>query len=392
MPDARPTVRFTLRRAAALCAALAVCALAAPTARAASAVAGPPVVVGAVISISGPFAPLGEPQRNALKLAQDDVNAHGGIGGRPLEIRIVDDEGKPDTSSQLTTQLIGQGVALILGGTITPCAYAISRVTAASHKLYVYMGPTMQVWQQRNGVERSIFEVQAHNELEIEKIVGYARGKLKTQKLAIMHDENQYGVTGERALNELAPKLGYTVVMDESYPTTATDTTGQLLKLKASGADTLIVWGSSPAVPLIVRQVRQLGLNVHIIAGSGIVSDNFLKVAGKDGESVYGTTNLNFTHPDAPTAALLTAYRNAYHARATVFAGQGWDGAHVAALALNGTKPGFDTDRMIAFLESSKGYHGATGFYRFTATDHNGLTLASVHVVVDHNAVWFVEN
>ena len=68
------------------------------------------------------------------------------------------------------------------------------------------------------------------------------------------------------------------------------------------------------------------------IGSTGIVSDNFLRVAGKDGDGVYSDMDLNVTHPDAPQRTFLTAYRNAYHARANNFASFAWDAAHLAAL------------------------------------------------------------
>jgi branched-chain amino acid transport system substrate-binding protein len=73
-----------------------------------------PVVIGAVISTSGPSAPLGVPQKNALALVEADVNAHGGIDGRPLHFDIVDDEAKPDVAAQLVQQEIGKGAVAII--------------------------------------------------------------------------------------------------------------------------------------------------------------------------------------------------------------------------------------------------------------------------------------
>ncbi len=90
----------------------AACAVAAPSLPAgAAAPSGAPIVVGAILSISGLYAPLGEPERNALMLAQDRINAAGGIGGHPLQIQIQDDEGKADTAQQLATSFVGQKVA-----------------------------------------------------------------------------------------------------------------------------------------------------------------------------------------------------------------------------------------------------------------------------------------
>ncbi|MBD5635457.1 MAG: ABC transporter substrate-binding protein, partial [Candidatus Eremiobacteraeota bacterium] len=97
-----------------------------------------PILVGAILSITGLYAPLGEPQRNGLMLAERDINAHGGIGGRPVHFIIQDDEGKADTASQLATSLIGQNVAALIGGSLTPTSIAISRVASAAKVVQIY--------------------------------------------------------------------------------------------------------------------------------------------------------------------------------------------------------------------------------------------------------------
>jgi branched-chain amino acid transport system substrate-binding protein len=108
------------------CGALLV-ALFTGTAGAATKPSGTPVTIGAILSITGPYAPLGEPERNAIQIAVADVNASGGINGHPLQVQILDDESKADTAQQLATQLVGQKVAAIIGGSISPTSEAIVR-------------------------------------------------------------------------------------------------------------------------------------------------------------------------------------------------------------------------------------------------------------------------
>src|SRR5271169_4580329 len=72
-----------------------------------------PYRIGAILSYSGPSAPLGLPQVNGLKMAESEINAHGGINGRPIHFEIVDDEAKADVASQLATQQIASGVSII---------------------------------------------------------------------------------------------------------------------------------------------------------------------------------------------------------------------------------------------------------------------------------------
>ncbi|MGP6158017.1 MAG: ABC transporter substrate-binding protein [Vulcanimicrobiaceae bacterium] len=350
---------------------------------------GEPVLIGAILSTTGAFAPLGEPERNALLLAEQRINAAGGIGGRPLKIEIVDDEGKPDVAAQLATSLVGEHAIAIIGGTLTAPTSAILRVTQAAGTPQIFMNPSAEIWDTRIGVVKNLFETTPRNETEGAALLQYAKAKLGTKKLAILHDENAYGVAGSAVLAAEAAKIGIDVVANEDYPTTATDVTAQLLKARDGGADTIAIWGASTACPLIVRQIRALGLKVNVFGTTGLLSDNFLRVAGKDGDGVYSDSDIDFTYPSPAQRTFLDAYRAAYHVRPANFGGFAWDAAFILAGAVRDAGGKTDGPALIDALEHMKPYAGATGTIRFTPTDHNGIALNDVHLAVDRNAVWF---
>jgi len=354
-----------------------------------SALSGPPIIIGAILSITGNYAPLGEPERNALKLAEIDINAHGGIAGRPVQFKILDDEGKADTASQLATQLVGEKVAAIIGGSLTPTTAAMTRVTNDAKVVEVYMNPTDILWNTKNGVMKYLYESTPRNELEGTKLLRYNKTVLKGKAVALMHDEAPYGVSGATVLHAVAQREGVDVVADESFPITANDLTAQLQKVIASKADTILIWTASPAAAILVRQAKQFGFKGHILGTTGIVSDNFLKVAGRDGYGVYSDVNLNYTYPDAQQKSLVKTYRAAYGVRPSNFASFAWDAAHLLARAITQTKGDASGDAVSHALDTMKPYKGTTGVYQFTATDHNGLGPAAVKMARE-DGVWVV--
>ena len=372
---------FALALAATLVAPFGASAAAAPS--------GAPVLMGAILSTTGPFAPLGEPESNAIKIAERDINDHGGINGRPLSIEIVDDQGKPDTASQLATQFVSRHVAAIIGGTTSTTTGAIARVTTAANTLQIYPTPTAVFWDSKTGVVKNIFETTPRNEVEAVALVNFAEKKFSAKKFAILHDENTVGTVGATvAVAELATRK-LDVVANETYPTDATDVTGQLLKIKASGADTLILWGASPALGIIARQIKQLGLTQNVISSTGTLSDNFLRVAGPAADGLYSDSALNFTHPSKATQTFLTLYRETYKKRAVQFASFAWDAVHLAALALTRAHGKTDVDSLAGALESGAPYVGSTAEYRFTTKDHNGVSPSAVHMAIAKGGVWF---
>jgi len=349
---------------------------------------GAPISVGVILSITGPYAPLGEPERNAFLIAEKEINEHGGVNGRPIKFLIENDEGKADTAAQLATSLIGQNVALIIGGSLTPTSAAIARVTNDKKVFQIYMTPTKQLWETRTGILKYLFEATPANELESVKLLTYARSNLKMKKMALMHDDAPYGTQGSAIVKEEAGRQDVNIVADEPFPITATDVTAQLGRIKASGADTVFIWTASPVAALTVRQIRQLGLKVNVVGSTGIVSNTFLTVTGKDGDGVLADMDLNISHPNKVQADFLSAYEAAYKSRPANFASFAWDAAHLAALTLAKANGKTDGDSLAAALISLKPYGGTTGTYKYSETDHNGLRPDDIHMAIDHNGVW----
>jgi len=383
-------MRFTFDRLArTTIAASCAFALAIPSKQAAGAPAsGAPVTVGVILSITGPYAPLGEPERNAFVLAEKEINDRGGVNGRPIKFLIENDEGKADTAAQLATSLIGQNVALVIGGSLTPTSAAISRVTNDKKVFQIYMTPTKQLWEARTGILKYLFEATPANELEAVKLLTYARTKLKMKKMALVHDDAPYGTQGAAVVTAEAGREDVNVVADEAFPITATDVTAQLGKVKAAGADTIFIWTASPVAALMVRQIRQLGMKINVVGSTGIVSNTFLTVTGKDGEGVLADMDLNISHPDKAQADFISSYETAYKGRPANFASFAWDAAHLAALTLAKANGKTDGDSLAAAIVSLKPYGGTTGTYKYSETDHNGLKPEDIHMAIDHNGIW----
>lgn len=356
----------------------------------AAAPSGDPVTIGAILSITGPFAPLGEPERSALQVAERDINASGGIGGHPVKIVIMDDEGKPDISSQLATQLVSQHVIGIIGGSLTANTQAAYRVAEAAQVPEIFMTPTAQLWETKRGIAPYLFQSTPRNELETAKLSLFAKEKLGAKKIAILYDENPYGQIGHKLLADRAKQDGLDVVDEEQYPTTATDLTPQLLKVKQSGADTVFLWGASEAPAIAVRQIRQLKLKIHIIGATGILSQNFIRVAGPDCEGVYSDTDLNTTAPDAVQAHFIAAYRDEFKAPPNNFASFAWDAAHLFQMAARADGGKLDGPSIVKAWETMKPYRGTTAVFKFTDKDHNGISIDSLHMTEVKNGTWTV--
>ncbi len=371
-----------------IAAAACMVSLVAGAGTASSSAAPEPIKLAAILSTSGPSAPLGLPQVNAVKLAEKDINAHGGINGRQVQIDIVDDGAKADVAAQLATQMISSGHVAIFCGTRTDTSAAVARVTSSGNVLQVYTTPTESLWRTPRGVTKTLFEVNPRDQLEAIALLTFAKTRLHAAKIGILHDENLYGTGGSTIAENEAKTLGMTIVGDESYPGTATDFTAQIVKLRDAKPDAIVLWGATTTPGLAIKAARSLGVTVPILGSSGIGSPAILAVAGgaAAGE-VYSAS------PLAPVASgdqksFETLYDAEYHARPNAFAAMGWDAVHIIAAALRDAKGKMDGASLAGSLEAGKPIALVEGTYKFSPSDHNGLVASDVHILKAMNGTW----
>jgi branched-chain amino acid transport system substrate-binding protein len=351
--------------------------------------AGEPIMVGVVISTSGPSSPLGVPQKNAFALVERDVNAKGGIDGRPLHFEIVDDEAKPDVAAQLAQQLIGKGAVAIICGTRTATSAAATRVTVGANVVQLFLTPSTELWKTPKGVAKTLFQVAAASDDEAHAYVAFAKNKLKAKTMAIVHDENQYGTVAGIATEAAGKELGIAVVANESYPGDATDFTPQLLRVSAAKPDVIMLLGATNTPALLTKQARALGIKVPVVGSSAILSPAFLKVVGPGEDQLYAVSNLAFSNPDAVSKAIMKEYTDEYHAPLVGFGAFADDSGYLIVKALMKAHGKYDGASLAAALESMGAYHGTSGTFHYTATDHNGLSPKDVHMAAARNGEWF---
>jgi branched-chain amino acid transport system substrate-binding protein len=369
-------------------AAACVAALAAGAAPAPLSAAPEPIKIAAILSTSGPSAPLGVPESNAVKLAEREVNAHGGINGRPVQIDVVDDGAKADVAAQLATQMIASGHVAIFCGTRTDTSAAVARVTGAANVLQVYSTPTASLWSSPRGVVKNVFQVNPRDQLEAVSLLTYAKSRLRAKSVAILHDENLYGSGGATIAAAEAKALGINVVGQESYPGTATDFTAQIVKLRGAKPDAVVLWGATTTPGLAIKAARTLGLNVPILGSSGILSPAILNVAGggSAGE-VYSASPLAGA-PSAEQRAFSALYDREYHQPVVSFAANGWDAVQIIFAALREAKGKTDGRSLASALEAGKELPLVDGTYKFSPSDHNGLVPGDVHIAKANNGTW----
>jgi branched-chain amino acid transport system substrate-binding protein len=370
--------------------AIALCSILLASSASIGAAQNAPITFGAVISYTGLSAPLGLPEKRALELAEQVINSKGGVNGRQIHIEIQDDEAKPDVAAQIATSLIGKGVVALLCGTRVATTEAVARVSAASGIPQMTMVPDEASWRGRDGsIVKNVFQMIPGNELEARSLLQYAQQKLHAKSIALLHDDNVYGVAIEGVIQEQAKAMGIPVVADQAYPGTATDFTPQLVAIRNGKPDVVMLLGATLTTAIATRDARALGLKLPILGTSGILSDGYLKAAGASAEAVYSDGPLDMDRPSPQLKAFETAYQGAYNEIGDSKATSAWDAVMLLVDAIKSARGKTDPASLDAALLKVQPWRGADGTYHFSATDHGGLVnISDVHIVAAKNGKW----
>src|SRR6476646_10649346 len=239
----------------------------------AAAQSGNPIKVGMTLALTGAGAPAGKMLQAAIEIWRDDVNAKGGLIGRPVEVIVYDDQSNPANVPNLYTKIITVDKAdLLLGpyGTnfVAPAMptiinnnkMVISYTAIGINRQYNYpkyfsMVPVGQ--EGVNAFSKGFFEMAA-------------RQKPKPQTVAILAADAEFAQATATGAREELKKHGFKLVYDKNYPPSTTDFTPVVRALQAANADIVYVGAYPPDNVGIVRAANEIGLNPKLFGGAMI--------------------------------------------------------------------------------------------------------------------------
>jgi len=215
---------------------------------------GDPVVLGAIVSATGPNSALGEQERNVLEMMETQVNAEGGVLGRPLKIVIEDDKTDPKEAVTAANRLIDQEKAVaLIAATGSASTLAVKEITAQKGLPQVAMAAANDITD-KTPMEW-IWRTPHKDALAVARALTYISETLQAKTIAVLHDENAFGSSGMAEIEKTAGNYGLEIVASESYKTDDTDLTAQLTKIRGANPEVLIVWGTNPGPALAAKNM-----------------------------------------------------------------------------------------------------------------------------------------
>ncbi len=324
-----------------------------------------PVKIGGAYILSGPVSLVGELQKNATKMAVDEINAAGGINGRQFEVVQEDSQYDSRTALSAYQVLKLKGIKIIVADG-SPVAAPLRPIVIADGNFMIVPGATTPAYF--DGENRSCrIALTAKNFGPAQTDLLLSRGY---RKIATFHSDNEGGRGFYEALEKDFIAKGGKIVVGEFYQTNATDYRTGLSKIKAKlgEIDAIVIQHVTNAIEPLLKQMKELGISKPVITDYYTINNPALKdlALANDIEFVdYEYAKTDLTTDSDRVKAFKANYRKLYSTDPTYFSASTYDSIYLIADAIKAV--GEDPAKVGAYISGLKGYKAITGTLSFNS-------------------------
>ena len=318
-------------------------------------------------------------------IAVEEINAAGGIMGRPIVRIEEDDEAAPAKQPAVAKKVMDANPFAIFGPVGTSQAMASVAMTSPNKVIHTTSANGTDMG---DGVKYPYhYQVSYNSQTQAEVIVRHLAENLKLKKIGIIQENTAFGEQGTAASLLLLEKLGIKPVGVEVYPLTAPDLSPYVGNLRKAGAEGLIAWISTiPSASMAFNAMHRQQWYPHIAGHAGLFLESIFDLVPTEAVAkVYATYYKNFTwtategigEPQLAYARKIATYAEA-RGNEVIVAGQPYyDFLYLLKMVIESEKS-FDPDRIKRVLDNLKGHKGIIGTLSFTPTNHTAISAQDV--------------
>lgn len=320
--------RLARLRAASLSTLLAGCLACLP-----AAAQNPSVVVGGAIAQTGYLADLAAGTYKALQLWQEQVNAAGGLLGRPVELRLVDDASEALRSTELYEKLIREDRADILIGAFGSAATSMAAAVAErSRRVMVNAtGPSPEIHRR---VYRYLFQVPPPANATLAGVVPLAT-KLGLKTVVVTANDTKSAAPLLEQLRRNAARRAIEVLTPMPYLPDPSLGLAPFARTLASTRPDVVVSPASPHdAASLLRAFKAIGYTPPVFIASGAINPEYIRLVGQDAEYTVGYSNYETRAKTPGNAEFVKAYYAKYSLMPDFHAACGWVAGKVIEAAV----------------------------------------------------------
>ncbi len=346
------------------------------------------IKVGQYASLTGKEASFGQSSHRGVALAVDEINAHGGILGRPVEFLVEDIQSKAGESATAVKKLISRDqVVAVLGGNASTNSLEAAPICQAAHVPMIAISSTNP---KVTAFGPYIFRACFIDPFQGAVLAKFSAGTLHAHRVALLTSASApYSVGLSNVFRERFTAGGGEIVAEQKYTEGDKDFRAQLTAIKALNPDVIVATGYYTEAALICRQARELELNLPILGGDGWEAPQLIYLGGKAVEGTYYSTHYSAESPAPEVQAFIKKFRARYDGETPdAVAALGYDAMMMLADAI--TRAGSSSGPKIRdALAATKDFPGVTG--KTTIDADRNPSKPAVVVTVKDGHVQFVE-
>jgi len=241
---------------------------------------------------TGPVAQYGDMQKIGAMAAIDYINAHGGIDGMELEGVVYDDACDPKQAVAVANKIVNDGIQHVVGHLCSSSTEPASDIYEEEGVLMITAASTSPSITEK-GYEM-IFRTIGLDSLQGSLAAEYIAGTVKPERIAIIHDKQQYGEGLASTVRDQLAAAGIEPVMFEGVTAGDKDFSALIAKLQKADVDFVYYGGYHPELGLILRQSAEKGFKAQFMGPEGVVNSDLAKIAGEATEGVLATAPKSF--------------------------------------------------------------------------------------------------
>lgn len=248
--------------------ALAVASIAAAHAQGAASCPNP-IPLALTTPLTSGIALLGIQAKLGVEHAVDEINAAGGIGGKQIKLSTEDATASATTALNTMNRLLEGKPVVVFSSMISPHIFTQNDAIKKGETPVLVAGTNAQLTKQSNPW---LVRFHVHDGQLADAVPRYVVETMKKTRPAIIAVSDDYGLGASKGLQAAFDKLKIKPVAVESYGLTDKDMTAQLTKIKAAGADIILLWGRPGDVAIVLKQRKALGIEIPVIGNPSTVA------------------------------------------------------------------------------------------------------------------------
>jgi branched-chain amino acid transport system substrate-binding protein len=298
---------------------------------------GDTIKIGANLELSGGVASYGQSIAEGLELAFEEINKEG-INGKELELVKVDNKSEAAEATNGAIKLISQDQVSAIVGAATSTNTLAQVQVAQDNKvpLITPTGTNPTITNKDGKVNDFVFRTCFIDPFQGTVAAKFALDELKVKSAAVLIDTaSDYSKGLASAFKKSFEENGGKIVAEEAYVAKDTDFRATLTRIKSANPQFIFLPGYYEEVGLIVKQARELGINVPIMGGDGWDSPTLVEIAGKEAlNNTFITNHYSANDPDSKIQEFVKAFKAKYNKTPDGFAALGYDTAYFLADAI----------------------------------------------------------